>query len=499
MRAQALMVVGTASHVGKSVVTTALCRIMASDGRRVAPFKALNMSLNAAVTPDGFEIARAQAVQAEAAGIAPSRHMNPILLKPSGGGRSQLVLQGRAVAAAEAQALDAGALWSRVRESLEALAAGYDVLVIEGAGSPVELNLRQRDLGNMRVAEAADAAVLLVADIDRGGVFASVHGTLALMSPDERRRVGGVAVNRFRGDPGGFAEGRRLLEHLARRPVLGVIPFIEDLGIDEEDGVGLASPRYRVAPGHPDALKVAIVALPHLSNFTDFDPLFQSAGVEPYFCAHPRDLGAPQLIILPGTKNTPDDLAWLWRSGFARSILAHHGAGGHVLGICGGYQMLGRVVCDPGHVESSRTEVAGLGLVDAVTTLTAVKRTARVTGTLCALFPGTPLAGYELHAGETAATGPVLPLARVLGTGDAGAHDDGCVAHDGRVVGTYLHGVLDGEAFRSRYLRHLSAAFRLPPLPARAPTPVDPVDRLAAVVREHLDMDRVYGLMAALR
>lgn len=501
MSARALMLVGTASHVGKSVLTTALCRIMAQDGVRVAPFKAQNLSLNAAVTPDGLEIGRAQAVQAEAAGIVPTADMNPILLKPMGGGRSQLVLQGTTVGTHtfnERAGADSD-LWGRVRQSLAALQSAYDVVIIEGAGSPVELNLRALDLANMRVAEAADARVLLVADIDRGGVFAAVHGTLGLLPAPERARVVGIVVNRFRGEPRRFADGVRLLERLARRPVLGVVPYVERLGIDEEDGMGLWSPRYRPVRGRvADALRIAVVALPHLANFTDFDPLFAMGGVDAYLCTRSDALASPHLIILPGTKDTLGDLDWLWREGFAHRIVAHHAHGGHVLGICGGYQMLGQRVRDPLHVESQRTEVAGLGLVDARTTLGPGKHTQQVAGTVCSLFPGIPIAGYEMHMGETQVGEGATPLARVRANGCRQAHDDGQVAAGGRVVGTYLHGILEGDAFRRRYVDWLRDTLAL----GAAGGPAAPgfsraaaYDRLAAVVRRAVDMARVYSLL----
>jgi len=526
--AQAIMLVGTASHVGKSVLCTALCRILAQDGWSVAPFKAQNMSLNSAVTPDGKEIGRAQAVQAEAAGVAPTADMNPVLLKPTGPGRTQVVVQGAVcdtVSAREYFMDDKAGLWSAVVQSYERLSSAYAVVVIEGAGSPVELNLKQRDIANMRVADLADAHVLLVADIDRGGVFASVAGTLQLLQPAERARVKGVIVNRFQGDLSLFTEGARMLSDLVGIPVLGVIPYIEDLAIDEEDSLGLGAPRYRrqraqqrgvddsVAKdgsGPRDYATVAIVRFPHIANFTDVDPLFAEQGFDVHFTVDPDEVRMADAIVLPGTKNTMDDLAWLWESGLAAAVREACAHDAHCLGICGGYQMLGTRVCDPDHVEAMRSEQCGLGLLPCETTLQTSKRTTLVEATLAGAYAGIAARGYEIHMGLTRARpGAGMHFASTRRGGDPpdtdeGGTSDGLQAADGRIVGTYLHGILHENAFRSAWLARVQSRAhkregaavrtRCTRLTQEQQREAE-YDRLAAVVRMHLDVAAIESLL----
>jgi adenosylcobyric acid synthase len=519
--AKSLMLVGTASNVGKSVLCTALCRILCEDGYRVAPFKAQNMSLNSAVTPSGREIGRAQAVQAEACGLVPNEHMNPVLIKPTGPMSSQIVLQGRVYDTVSARDyfLDTkDALFAAVCESYQFLARRYDVIVMEGAGSPVEMNLKDRDIANLRAAEMADADVVLVADIDRGGVFASVVGTLQLLEPEERRRVKGIVINRFRGNPSLFADGVEWLQSYTGVPVMGVIPYIDDIGIDEEDSVALTSERYRRRASRTDDLdrgplnralstegkatdcvRIAIIQLPHLANFTDVDPLFLEPQVESYFCQQPQDLGGAVTVVLPGTKSTMRDLAWLHRMGFVSALRRFVQGGGRLLAICGGYQMLGRRVCDPLRQEGDVLEQTGLGLFPTETVIAAKKRTVQVRGELLSPFAGIPVSGYEIHMGQTR---PVAagyrPFARVQSANDTRSQEEGMVSEDGRIVGTYLHGILHNDAFRQEWVRGVLAdqgiAMRTRHLVMNEVRQAA-YQRLAAIVRRHLDMEQIYRLV----
>lgn len=508
---RSIMLVGTASSVGKSVLCAALCRIFAQDGIRVAPFKAQNMSLNAAVTPAGAEIGRAQAMQAEAAGILPSEHMNPVLLKPTGDMQSQVIVQGQVLgnqAARDYFADRKERLWQAVCESYAHLHERYELLVLEGAGSPVELNLKQRDIANMRVAQMAGAAVILVADIDRGGVFASVLGTLMLLEPSERASVCGIIVNRFRGDPALFAQGVRMLEERAGVPVLGVIPYIHDLQVDEEDSVGLSAQRYqRDRAGRSPAtehLQIAVVRLPYIANFTDLDPLFVESGVDTYFTAQPQDVLAADAVIVPGSKNTIADLLWLQQSGMAAAILQADRAGKQILGICGGFQMLGELVRDPQGRESLVPEARGLGLHPGVTTMAATKTTRLVRGTL-ADGSGIAVDGYEIHMGETVGIPLACAFAQIADSASAARNlhrPDGFSGDAGRVIGTYLHGVLHNDAFRLTWLNRVRRARNLPvqeQTMTMEAVRTAAYDHLAAVVREHLDLAAIYAAIGFTR
>ncbi|MBX6353034.1 MAG: cobyric acid synthase [Thermoflavifilum sp.] len=516
-----LMLVGTASNVGKSVLCTAFCRILYQDGLRVAPFKAQNMALNSAATPSGREIGRAQAVQAEACGLLPNEHMNPVLLKPTGAMQTQVVLQGRVWDTVPASAYfrdGKNVLWRAVVESYEYLRDRYDLLVIEGAGSPVEMNLKPRDIANMRTAELADAVVLLVADIDRGGVFASVVGTLQLLEPHERARVAGVIVNKFRGDPTLFSDGVDLLQSYTGVPVLGIIPYLPDVGIDEEDSVGLEGERYAARSLGPEALRIGIVRLPHIANFTDVDPLFLEPDVAPAFLERPPESvdaegsGEMDALILPGTKSTMGDLGWLWETGWAHWIQRAAARGLPILGICGGYQMLGQSVVDPNLHEADVTARRGLGLGPHRTTIGADKQTVPVEGELLGPFVGLAVSGYEIHMGRTEVPTGVPRLARVRTLAAAGVgpsarealrpegpwREDGIVLSEGRVVGTYLHGILHNDAFRAAWLNALRRRRGLherPPAVQVREARRAALDRLADHVRAHVDMKRIYQLL----
>src|SRR4051812_29125605 len=398
----ALMVLGTASHVGKSLIAAAFCRLLAERGHRVAPFKAQNMALNSFVTREGGEIGRAQVAQAEAAGVEPHVDMNPILLKPMGGA-SQVIVEGAPIGVLTAREYYAAkdALWPRVTAAYERLARRYDAVVLEGAGSPVEINLTEHDLTNLRMARHAGASVVLVADIERGGVFAQIVGTWELMEPPDRARVVGFIINKFRGDATLLDSGLAYLRERTGVPVLGVLPYRPDLQIDQEDSLGIDETASSGGPDDPDSLDVAVARLPGLSNFTDFWPLSRVPGVRVRYVEAGVALGRPDLVILPGTKTTVRDLDWLRRVGLADRIVAS-GAdedGPVLLGICGGFQMLGRRIEDPLGVESDRGQVEGLGLLDAATRFAATKSRHLVSGRVCG--SDLPVLGYEIHMGET--------------------------------------------------------------------------------------------------
>lgn len=454
--ARCVMVQGTASGVGKSVVATALCRVLHDAGFRVAPFKAQNMSLNAAVTPAGEEIGRAQAAQAEAAGIAPRATMNPILLKPEGDSRSQLVVLGRARGSLAAREYwtRRSALWPVVTKALTELRREFEVVVIEGAGSPAEMNLRRTEIANMRVALASEAAVLLVANIEPGGVFAQVLGTLALLRKRERALVRGVIVNKFRGDPALFAAGVRFLRRASGTPVLGVLPYLDDMPVPSEDSLSLD------APALEGALDVAVVRYPRISNFDDFSALAM-AGARVRFVKRPHELGVPDLVILPGSKATIADLEWLRASGLAARVIGLVDAGVPLVGICGGFQMLGRALVDPAGVEGPATRVRGLGVFPARTVFTATKRTVLVRGRIAhgGMFErlaGAEFTGYELHAGATTRDG-ALHFAELEVEKDPRRVRDGAVSADGRVIGTYVHGLFANAVVRDAILVPLAA------------------------------------------
>jgi adenosylcobyric acid synthase len=495
--AKVLMVQGTASSVGKSLLVAALCRIFHQEGYRVAPFKAQNMALNSAVTPDGLEIGRSTAVQADAAGIASSVDMNPILLKPEGDARSQLVLLGRpdrSMAARDYYDRKA-ALWSVVVGALERLRAACDLVILEGAGSPAEVNLRATDIVNMRVAHHAQAPVLLVGDIDRGGVFAALVGTLELLEPADRTLVQGLIINKFRGDLGLLQPGLDFLAQRSGKPVLGVIPYVPRLRIAEEDSVALEG---AIAPGHGGPLEVVVARLPHIANFDDFDLLAAEPALHLRYVDAPEQVGAPDLLILPGSKSTVADLRDLRTSGLADRITALVQAGTPILGICAGYQMLGQRILDPLGVESPAAETAGLGLLPATTTFHPEKRTRRVQARAtspagCFGRLTTTIAGYEIHMGTTEALGP--PLFSVAVDGEA-AHPDGCQNATGTIAGCYLHGLFEAPAARRALIDWLAARRGLQlPDSAALPSREAEYDRLAAAVRANLDIAAITRLV----
>jgi adenosylcobyric acid synthase len=485
------MVQGASSSVGKSLLVTALCRLFARRGVRVAPFKAQNMSNNAAVCPDGAEIGRAQALQALAAGIEPSADMNPVLLKPEADSRSQVVVLGRVWQTLPAASYQQRKqhLWSHVTAALDRLRAAYELVLIEGAGSPVELNLKAGDIVNMAVARHARAPVLLLGDIDRGGIFAQLLGTLWLLPAEERALVRGLIVNRFRGDLALFAGGAQTLEEKGGVPVLGIVPFLPDLGLPEEDAAVLES-----GPAPRGALiDVAVIRLPRLANFDDFDPIRREPGVRVRWCDSPAELGRPDAVILPGTKNTIADLQWLRERGLAEAILRLAAAGIAVAGICGGYQMLGSVIRDPEGIEGGG-EVHGLGLLPVETTFSQQKATHRVTarvaggpGWLTGLT-GQVLTGYEIHMGQTTTAAPWASI--VERGGEACDVSDGAASDDGRVWGSYLHGLFGNDAFRRAWLASLSPDFAVSHS-SEANAVQAGLDRLADAVAAAIPVERL--------
>ncbi|HEU4580168.1 MAG TPA: cobyric acid synthase [Polyangiaceae bacterium] len=507
MLARTLMVQGTASSVGKSLLVAALCRLFRQDGFDVAPFKSQNMALNSAVTPDGLEIGRAQAVQAEAAGLPASVDMNPILLKPEGSRRSQVVVLGKPQATLSAREYHEYKLELQgvVARSLERLRRRHQLVIIEGAGSPAEINLKARDLVNMHVARLAEAPVLLVGDIDRGGVFAALVGTLELLEPDERARVAALVINNFRGDPALLEPGLEFIQRRTGKPVLGVVPHVPQLRIADEDSVSLQQRMARQRPGRAE-IDVAVVRLPHLSNYDDVLELEHEPGVTVRFAQEPAELRGADLLILPGSKSTLSDLSWLRRSGLAAQIARQAHAGGLVLGICGGCQMLGQWIEDPERVESREALVPGLGLLDSSTRFAADKRTTQVEARCelaCFLGEGAPsavpLTGYEIHMGRIT-LGPTTrsPFRLSSRNGQPVEARDGAINATGNVIGTMLHGLFANESLRRSLLlglrerRGLSA-----PSAAALPARDAEYDRLAATVRQAFDLSLLRRLIGA--
>lgn len=498
MLAKTIMIQGTGSSVGKSVLTAALCRIFTEDGYRVRPFKAQNMSNNAFVTRDGGEISRAQAEQAKACGIEPAVAMNPILLKPTTDLGAQVVLLGQAQAMMTFQEYQAQRpRWiEAIQESLRAMRAQADIVVIEGAGSPAEVNLQDRDLVNMWVAREADAPVILVGDIDRGGVFAQLVGTLELLAPADRARVCGFIINKFRGDPELLEPGLRWLEGRCGVPVLGVVPFWRDLWLAEED-----TPTFRSQPKirMTQALRIEVVRLPRISNFTDFDALTPEEDVALTYVERPSVDEFPDVLILPGSKSTIADLAFLREQGFVEYLARLRQAGREIIGICGGFQMLSERVCDPEHLEASVGEAPGLGLLPGVARFRWPKTTRQARAVH--LAAGLPVEGYEIHLGQMEPVGSARPVFQYLGDdGQPIDRYDGLQSADGLVWGTHLHGIFDAPEFRAWWLNRLRRRRGWAPLTSKgSANGHDPYQQLAAWVRPYLKMDCIYACVEERR
>ncbi|ACM18415.1 cobalt-precorrin-3 C17-methyltransferase and adenosylcobyric acid synthetase [Geotalea daltonii FRC-32] len=496
---RAVMICGTGSDVGKSVLTAGFCRILKKRGIGVAPFKSQNMALNSAVTPEGGEIGRAQAVQAEACGIAPHVDMNPVLLKPNSDVGSQVIVQGRVIGnmkVAEYNAYKPEAFVS-VKESFSRLRQCHDFIVIEGAGSIAEINLKQHDIANLKVAEMAGCPVILVADIDRGGVFAQIVGTIELLEPAERAMVKGIIINKFRGDASLLKSGIDFVEVRTGLPVLGVIPYFQGFRIADEDSVPLesraAASRSRHAAG--DKLQIGVIRMSRMSNYTDFDALENEPDVELRYIDSPKQMKGLDLIILPGSKSTLTDLYFLMERGLYKAIREF---GGAIFGICGGYQMLGRRVLDPFNVESDIKEAEGLSLLDVETVMLMQKETHQVTGHLLAEMDladgGRELTGYEIHMGETTRGDNALPFARIKCRSDRLVDiEDGAVSRDGRIHGTYLHGIFDNAGFRTAFLNGIRRSKGLRERHKVIPIK-DPYELLADHLERHLDMDRLFAI-----
>jgi adenosylcobyric acid synthase len=483
--ARCVMVQGSASGVGKSVITTALCRVLHDQGVKVAPFKAQNMSLNAAATREGGEIGRAQAAQAYAAGIDPRVAMNPVLLKPEADTRSQVVVMGRATGAFATRDYwrSRNSLWPVIRSALHSLRREFEVVVIEGAGSPAELNLRAFDMANMRVARAASAAVLLVGDIERGGIFAQLLGTLDLLTKPERGRVRALLVNKFRGDRRLFEDGERILHERSRLPVY-VLPYADDLMVPSEDT--LAALPTSISS---DAPEIAVVVYPHVSNHDDLEP-FSAAGARLRYARRPSDLESPDLIVLPGSKTTLSDLAWMRLRGIAERIQALAHAGTPVLGLCGGFQMLGSELRDPEGADGSAGAMPGLGLLPVRTSFSQRKRTVQVRGRIRhAGFIGDlndlTFDAYEIHVGRTARRG-CAPFAELTPVDHQVVVQDGAVSANGLVVGTYAHGLFANERIRRALLEALARrrGTKFTPRPLTA----DPYARVASWMTQSIDL-----------
>ncbi|MGD0780696.1 MAG: cobyric acid synthase [Dehalococcoidales bacterium] len=501
-KAKTIMIQGTASAVGKSIIVTALCHIFMQDGHKVAPFKAQNIALNSFVTAGGGEIGRAQAVQAEAAGIAPTVDMNPVLLKPTANSGCQVIVLGKVDRSISAQDYTnyAPALLPIVTEALERLRAEYDIVVIEGAGSTAEINLKDREIVNMRIAKAAGSPVLLVGDIDKGGVFASLVGTLELLDKKEQHYVKGMIINKFRGDIALLKPAIDFVEKKTGLPMLGIIPYFKDIRIAQEDSVYLDERKAGISSG---GLNIGVIRLPHISNYDDFDPL-EEDGCTVSYINKPFELVNPHLIILPGTKSTINDLQYLHQSGLADVILEKAKAGIPVVGICGGYQMLGKKILDPQRVESEKTEVAGLGLLDVVTEFAAEKSTTQVKAKtvsqkgLLAGTKGMEINGYEIHMGQTRSEEKSNAF-KVIET-PQGRTDylDGALDATGMILGTYMHGLFHNDSFRQVFLNNLRRRWGLVENSTGVGTEKDrQYDKLAELVRQNIDMARIYRIIEA--
>jgi adenosylcobyric acid synthase len=491
MAARAIMIQGTGSYVGKSVVTAALCSYFRQEGLRVAPFKSQNMSNNSFVTAEGGEMGRAQVFQAQACGIEPRVEMNPILLKPSSETGAQVVVLGKVVKVMSAREYHEyqPRLLEVIRDSYRKLADEHDIVVIEGAGSPAEINLRPFDIVNMVTARMASAPVVIVGDINLGGVFAWLVGTLELLTEDERTMVKAFIINKFRGDIALLYGGLEMLEQRTGKKVLGVLPWVKDLAVAEEDGIP-DSKWKGIAVPDPAKLQIQIILLPHISNSTDFESLELEPDVNLRYLAESPEpcQSLPDLLIIPGSKSTMADLASLRSSGLADYIHRCHESGTHVVGICGGYQMLGRELLDPLGVESSARSMEGLGLLNSTTTFEPQKITRQV----CAvsLDHGDEIAGYEIHMGRTQSDSPLRPRFKITSEGGKATERlEGAASADGTVWGTYVHGVFDAPAFRRRVLNDLRSRRGWASLPPKSNLqPSQSSDSLAKLIREHLDL-----------
>lgn len=497
-----IMLQGTGSSVGKSYLVAALCRIFKQDGYSVAPFKSQNMALNSFITEEGLEMGRAQVTQAEAAGIKPSVLMNPVLLKPSSDQNCQVIFRGKVhsnMSAKEYQKFKPELL-SMIKEDFDKLSENHDIIVIEGAGSPAEINLRDRDIVNMGMAELVNSPVLLVGDIDRGGVFASLAGTLLLLNENERKRIKGMIINKFRGDLDILKPGITMIEDIVHKEVLGVIPYT-DIIIEEEDAV----PNRFFCTQKSSVIDIAILYLPHMSNFTDFDPLEMVHGVKLRYVGKGDKIGKCDVLIIPGSKNTIGDLNELKKYGYIDEIMELRRDGTFIIGICGGYQMLGKIILDPNMVEGPLSQTEGIGLLNTNTVICDEKITTQVESRIEKNLPGIlkPLhnidvKGYEIHMGETTLNGDD-PFCTILKrNGIIISYKDGCVSSDGKVFGTYIHGIFENTEFTKRFINIIRSGKGLKPLGKIEDfrkAKENAYDKLADVVRKNIDIKKVYEIM----
>ena len=498
MKKTSIQICGTGSGVGKSVLTAGLCRIFLQDGLKVAPFKAQNMSLNSFVTVEGGEIGRAQAMQSAACRLKPSVDMNPVLLKPTSNTGSQIIVRGKPVGNMSALEYYAykNRVWPQVLKSFHRLKKKFDIIVIEGAGSPAEVNLKAHDIVNMKMAEAAGAPVILVGDIDKGGVFAWLVGTLELLSPKERQRVKGFIINKFRGDKRLLKPGVDFLEKKTGIKVLGVIPYFTDIKIPEEDSAMLQSEHDRPDADPEKLIQVAVIKLPHLSNFTDFDALKGEPDVRLHYTDTPDALRHADVIIIPGTKNTLGDLGWLKETGFAAHILSalKNRPNCRFIGICGGFQMLGREIRDEQSIESGGKKSAALGLLPMVTHFGREKILAQVRAK--EIGSGLEVMGYEIHHGRTEKPHTREAFRIFSRQGKKTDESDGCISEDGRVWGTYIHGIFDSAAFRRSFLNRVRAQKGWPPILGASMQDLDTeLDKLANLLRNHLNIESLYRIL----
>jgi len=497
--AKSIMFLGTGSDVGKSITVAAFCRIFKRKGYRVAPFKAQNMSNNSFVTMEGGEIGRAQVVQAEAAGVLPSVHMNPVLLKPSSNHGSQVILRGKVFG--QMEAINYHEFKPRLKkivlESYNILARDYDIRVMEGAGSCCDMNRKKNDLVNFPLAQHLRAPCILVADIDRGGVFAQLIGSFKLMTRKEKALTTGFLINKFRGDSRLFESGIAYIEEKTRRPVLGLIPFFNDIFIDSEDSVVIQEDKWSFKPIKQNTVNIAVLKLPSISNFTDLEILMHEPDVVVNFLFRTREfIAGYDILILPGTKNVMEDALWLKRTGWKKTIKEFVKKGGRCLGICGGYQLLGERVNDPLGVESDRKEVRGLGLLPLETILEEKKIVRKVTG-IC-LINRKRVTGYEIHMGQTRILRRMgKPLLRVHEPGNRQSWEDGWSMEGNRIAGTYVHGILDSPGFRGDFLNRIRRAKGLKERAARHGrlARFHQYDRLADLFEAHCDVERIIELI----
>ncbi len=485
-RLRPMMLAGTGSDVGKSLIATALCRIFLQDGYYPAPFKAQNMTLNSYATPDGLEIGRAQAVQAEASGIECTTDMNPILLKPSGQLTSQLIINGRPSGNRDAYSYfrkeGKDVLRKIAHDAFDRLSKRFNPVVMEGAGSISELNLKDGDIVNMSMAAYANASVILVADIDRGGVFASVYGSIMLQTLEDRKRIKGIIINKFRGDLRLFDEGKKIMEKICGVPVLGIVPMAEHIHIEEEDSMSLAKKSKRPIAGK---INVCVALLKHISNFTDFNVLEHHPDINLYYTSTPEDLESADIVIVPGSKNTIDDIAFLRDTGLANAICRAHERGKTVIGICGGYQILGNKVSDPYAVEGATAEMKGLGLLPVVSIIERHKTTRQTKFRF--LDDKRECSGYEIHMGRTQSKNPVCTLED--GT------IDGCIV-EGKCFGSYIHGILDNKAVLE-WILHPFGDEAINNIPNYIVYKEKQYNNLADWVRRHVDIQKLYDILKA--